>query len=124
ILASHATGMDRGSNRRYVGIGQTSAEPVRDRPRNILGGRMNEFVCNYAIARFRPYRESGELVNVGVALLCPQVDFFGYIFESRKHKRITDFFPELDFEAFKAGLSGLLKELARLAAPGEGASQY
>jgi len=89
-----------------------------------LGGRMNEFVCNYAIARFRPYRESGELVNVGVALLCPQVDFFGYIFESRKHKRITDFFPELDFEAFKAGLSGLLKELARLAAPGEGASQY
>lgn len=76
---------------------------------------MNAFVCNYAIARFRPYRETGEFANVGVVLLCPQTDFFGYCFERRKHKRITDFFPELDVEIFKAGLSGLLKEMNRLA---------
>lgn len=75
---------------------------------------MNKFVCNYAIARFRPYRETGEFVNVGVVLLCPQVDFFGHTFERRKHKRITDFFPELDFDIFQTGLGGLLKELARV----------
>jgi len=75
---------------------------------------MNELVCNYAIARFRPYRETGEFVNVGVVLFCPQVDFFGYAFERRKYKRITDFFPELDFAVFKAGLAGLLKELQRV----------
>lgn len=75
---------------------------------------MNKFVCNYVIARFRPYRETSEFVNVGVVLLCPQVDFFGYIFERRKHKRITDFFPELDFDVFKTGLEGLLKELKRV----------
>lgn len=75
---------------------------------------MNEVVCNYAIARFRPYRETGEFVNVGVVLVCPQVNYFGYLFETRKYKRITDFFPELEVEIFKAGLEGLMKELARV----------
>ena len=84
---------------------------------------MNEFVCNYAIARFRPYRETGEFVNVGVVLLCPQLDFFDYVFETRKHKRITDFFPELDYEVFKAGLSGLQKELTRVTARNAETSQ-
>lgn len=75
---------------------------------------MKELVCNYAIARFRPYRETGEFVNVGVVLICPQVNYFGYVFETRKHKRITDFFPELEVEVFKAGLAGQIKELARI----------
>jgi hypothetical protein len=75
---------------------------------------MSEVVCNYAIARFRPYRETGEFVNVGVVLVCPRVNYFGYLFETRKYKRITDFFPELDVDVFKAGISGLLKELARI----------
>lgn len=75
---------------------------------------MKEVVCNYAIARFRPYRETGEFVNVGVVLVCPQLGFFGYLFQTRKYKRITDFFPELESDIFKAGLSGLLKELARV----------
>jgi hypothetical protein len=75
---------------------------------------MSEVVCNYAIARFRPYRETSEFVNVGVVLICQQVNYFGYLFETRRHKRITDFFPELDLEVFKAGLSGLLKELTRI----------
>jgi hypothetical protein len=71
-------------------------------------------VCNYAISRFRPYRETGEFVNVGVVLICPQVNYFGYLFQTRKHKRITDFFPELEVDVFKMGLSGLLKELSRI----------
>ena len=75
---------------------------------------MRELVCNYAIARFRPHPETGEFANVGVALLCPEVDFFGCLFERHKYKRITDFFPELDSNIFKAGLSGFLKELGRV----------
>lgn len=75
---------------------------------------MKDVVCNYAIARFRPYRETGEFVNVGVVLICPQLNYFGFLFEKRKHKRVTDFFPELDLDVFKCGLSGLLKELARI----------
>jgi hypothetical protein len=75
---------------------------------------MNEVVCNYAIARFRHYRETAEFVNIGVVLVCPQLNFFGHLFETRKYKRITDFFPELELEVFKAGLTGLLKELARV----------
>lgn len=78
---------------------------------------MKELTCNFAIARFRPYRETGEFVNVGVVLVCPQVGYFGHCFERRKHKRITDFFPELDFEVFKMGLTGLLKELGRMTTP-------
>lgn len=85
---------------------------------------MNQFVCNYAIARFRPYRETGEFVNVGVVLLCPQLDFFGHTFERRKHKRITDFFPELDFDIFKTGLGGLLKELARVTGRNDETKQF
>ncbi len=74
---------------------------------------MNEVVCNYAIARFRPYRETGEFVNVGVVLACPQLNFFGQAFERRKHKRVTDFFPELDLEVYKLGRDSLIKELKR-----------
>ncbi len=85
---------------------------------------MNKFVCNYAIARFRPYRETGEFVNVGVVLLCPQLDFFGHTFERRKYKRITDFFPELDFDIFKTGLGGLLKELSRVTGRNDETKQF
>jgi hypothetical protein len=80
---------------------------------------MKEVACNYAIARFLPYRESGEFVNVGVVLVCPQLDYFGHIFEKRKHKRVTDFFPELEVDVFKAGLIGLSKELARITGQSE-----
>jgi len=59
-------------------------------------------------------RETAEFANVGVVLLCPEVDFFGSLFERHKYKRITDFFPELDSNIFKAGLAGFLKELGRV----------
>lgn len=81
---------------------------------------MKEFACNYAIARFRPYRETGEFVNVGIVLLCPELGFFDCAFETRRHRRVTDFFPELDFQIFQTGLSGLLKELKRVTTREEG----
>src|SRR5512135_1840724 len=77
---------------------------------------MKELVCNYAIARFLPYRETGEFVNIGVVLTCPQVGYSDFLFEKRKYKRVTDFFPELDVEIFKSGLQAFLLELERLKA--------
>ena len=77
---------------------------------------MSEVVCNYAVARFRPCRETGEFVNVGVVLVCPPASFFAYLFETEGCQRVTAFFPELDVKVFQAGLGGLLKELARVTA--------
>ena len=77
---------------------------------------MNEVVCNYAIARFRPYRETGEFVNVGVVLVCPETGYFDYLFETGDCRRVASFFPELEVDLFQAGLSGLLQELARVTA--------
>ena len=77
---------------------------------------MNEVVCNYAIARFRPYRETGEFVNVGVVLVCAETGYFDYRFATGECQRVTDFFPALEVDVFQAGLRGLLKELARVAA--------
>ena len=77
---------------------------------------MNEVVCNCAIARFRPYRETGEFVNVGVVLVCAETGYFDYRFETGRCQRVTNFFPGLEPDVFQAGLNGLLKELTRVAA--------
>lgn len=81
-----------------------------------MSDNMNEVACNYAIARFRPYRETGEFVNVGVVLVCPETGYFDYLFETGESQRVTSFFPELDMDVFRTGLNGLLKELARVTA--------
>ncbi len=55
----------------------------------------NKIACNYAILRFLPYAETGEFVNIGVTLACPDIHWFGYRLETRRVDRITGFFPEL-----------------------------
>jgi len=52
-------------------------------------------VCNYSLIRFMPYPDTGEFINLGLALLCPQTGFFDYLLETSKTRRITQFFPEL-----------------------------
>ncbi len=78
---------------------------------------MKQFACNYASVRFLPYRETGEFVNVGVVVHCPQTDFFGYrLVPLRRTGRVTGFFPELDTKLFKAALQGIARELGRMQA--------
>lgn len=73
-----------------------------------------QLVCNYAPLRFLPYRETGEFVNVGVALQCPQTDYFGFkTVPLRKHGRVTHFFPELEKEVYREALRGANLELDR-----------
>lgn len=76
---------------------------------------MKTFVCNFAPLRFLPYRETGEFVNVGVVVSCPQVDFFGFrVIPLRRTGRVTNFFPELDAPLLKAALRRMVEELARV----------
>jgi hypothetical protein len=72
---------------------------------------MNSVACNYASVRFLPYRETGEFVNVGVVIYCPEIDYFDFQMESNKTKRITDFFPQLNIEILKAALQSLARDL-------------
>lgn len=70
--------------------------------------------CNYAVVRFLPYRETGEFVNVGVALFCREANFFDVALETQRRRRVTDFFPELDRDIFTAGRQMFHQELLRV----------
>jgi hypothetical protein len=62
-----------------------------------------KFACHYSIARFLPYAETGEFVNIGVALLCPRAGYFHFRL-ARRWRRVTDFFQELDGAVYKSAL--------------------
>jgi hypothetical protein len=74
----------------------------------------NNIICNYAVIRFRPYPETEEFVNIGIVLACAKLGFLDFKIEARKHKRITDFFPELDCAIFHAAKNNIKNELNRL----------
>lgn len=86
--------------------------------------RPEKYACNYAVLKFLPYPETGEFVNLGVAVHCPARGFFGVKMEMRKQARVTDFFPELDRENFRAARRAVAAEMERLQiliAPGKDA---
>lgn len=70
--------------------------------------------CNFAVLRFRPYRETGEFVNIGVVLACPAARFFDFQVETQRTRRITGFFPELDRAAFRLARQHFREELVRV----------
>jgi hypothetical protein len=57
-------------------------------------------VCNYAIARFLPYAETEEFVNVGAVLHCPATGYLDFLL-ARRWSRVTNFFPELQEQLFR-----------------------
>lgn len=70
--------------------------------------------CNYAVVRFLPYRETGEFVNIGVVLFCRETGFFDVDLETKRRRRVTDFFPELDQAVFLNGRQTFNEELRRI----------
>jgi len=74
---------------------------------------MKELVCNYALIRFLPYRETGEFVNVGVMLYAPEVNYFNFELTEKRNRRIRDFFPEMNPEIYAASVDSLRRELER-----------
>ena len=61
----------------------------KGQPRH-FSGDMNTMVYNYHVVRFLPYPETGEFVNVGVILFCPQLGFFDFKIETHRSRRATD----------------------------------
>lgn len=76
---------------------------------------MNKFACRYAVLQFVPYRETGEFANVGIALICPRTGYFGFRLQTRKYKRLTDFFEELPKDVYLRAVQVMRDELQRVA---------
>lgn len=70
-----------------------------------------KLICNYAVARLLPHSLTGEFVNIGVVMHCRQTGFLDFRV-TKRHKRTTDFFPELTGEACKAILKNFREDLA------------
>lgn len=76
---------------------------------------MSLFACRYAVVQFLPYAETGEFANVGVALLCPATGYFGFRLQNtRRTKRITQFFERLDRAVFVRAMDLFQQELQRV----------
>lgn len=71
-------------------------------------------ICNFAVARFLPYPETEEFVNVGIVLACPQLGFFDYRLETRRRGRVRQFFPEMDAALYLDGRRSFEEELLRV----------
>ncbi len=76
---------------------------------------MKQVACRYAVVQFTPYTETGEFANVGVVLMCPQTGYFDFKLQTRKYKRITDFFAELPRNVYLRAMQGIAAELRRIA---------
>lgn len=76
---------------------------------------MSLFACRYAVVQFLPYAETGEFANVGIALLCPETNFFGFRLQpARRTRRITSFFERLDRADYVRALRLFQQELIRV----------
>lgn len=75
---------------------------------------MDKIACQYAIARFAPYVETGEFANVGILMLAPRLGYFGFKLETRYYRRITRFFEELEPKLYRETLQTLREELQRI----------
>lgn len=76
---------------------------------------MKQVACRYAVVQFTPYTETGEFANVGVVLICPQTGYFDFKLQTRKYKRVTDFFVELPRNVYLRAMQGIASELRRIA---------
>ena len=73
---------------------------------------MNKFACQYALLRFRPFIETGEFANVGLAMMAPDARYFGFRI-LKKYGRITQFFHQLDRQIYLDGRQLFREEMER-----------
>lgn len=81
-----------------------------------------KYACQYAIARFMPFVETGEFANVGIVLMCPEIGYFNFQLLN-KVRRITAFFNPLDASIYRGAKNDLRDELLRLKAQMESTQQ-
>lgn len=90
---------------------------------------MRLVACRYAVVQFAPYRETGEFANAGVVMMCPESGYFSFKLQTRRTKRITDFFDELPRSFYVRAVKAMEEELLRVAdvvnkAPSAGRAEY
>lgn len=73
-------------------------------------------VCNYALLRFMPYPQTGEIVNVGVVVNCLQPCLLDLLAEEQMPERVKAMFPGYDAAAFAAVVEAMAKEVRRISA--------
>lgn len=74
---------------------------------------MNKIACQYAIVRFVPFVETGEFANAGILLMAARARFFRFKLQTRRHRRITSFFNELDAKTYRTAMRMIDNELGR-----------
>lgn len=77
---------------------------------------MKKFACRYAVVQFVPYSETGEFVNAGVVLVCPQTGYFNFLLQTRRYKRVTAFFDELAPKVYLTAMRAIESEMERVQA--------
>lgn len=75
---------------------------------------MKRIPCQYAIARFQPFIETGEFANVGIVMIAPKLGFFNFELFTKRYGRITRFF-KLEPRIFGAAMQNLKDDLERIA---------
>ena len=75
---------------------------------------MDRTACQYAIVRFSPFVETGEFANVGILMMAPKKQFFGFKLETQRYARVTDFFGGLKPELYRQTLFALRNEFERV----------
>jgi hypothetical protein len=73
-------------------------------------------VCNYSLLHFVPYPETGELVNVGVLVMCQQPCLLDFWMEPEMPDRVKALFPDQNNRAFEAASEAKYYEMKRLKA--------
>lgn len=71
-------------------------------------------VCNYALLRFIPYPQTGEVVNVGVVVNCLQPCLLELLAEEKMPARVKALFPGYDPVAFAAVVEAMEKDVKRI----------
>ncbi len=75
---------------------------------------MKKLACRYAVVQFVPYSETGEFVNAGVVLVCPQTGYFDFRLQTRKYARVTAFFDELAPKVYLTAIKVIQGEMERV----------
>lgn len=75
---------------------------------------MKKLACRYAVVQFVPYSETGEFVNAGVVLVCPQTGYLDFRLQTRKYARVTAFFDELEPKVYLTAIKVIQGEMERV----------
>lgn len=76
---------------------------------------MNKIACQYAIVRFSPFIETGEFANIGIIMIAPKHNYFGFQLATKRFGRITRFFDDIDASVYRKTINNFKVEMKRIA---------